>query len=169
MGLNKTMTSSFYSIIMGASALTEWNHHVLFMHRHYLAGTGKNYTYMPEYIRPLKYRLKEGYDYGKNHNFEGPIRMKTWASDTNIKDEAYTLKDYDYIVGGNFDESCNFNYTVYIKDKYDFNFRKDHNGSYVTYDNFARLMGGVVPGFISQAKPFIVKGKKDDIYHPTSS
>lgn len=95
--------------------------------------------------------------------------MKTWASDTNIKDEAYTLKDYDYIVGGNFDESCNFNYTVYIEDKYDFNFRKDHNGSYVTYDNFARLMGGVVPGFISQAKPFIVKGKKDDIYHPTSS
>ena len=105
----------------------------------------------------------------KNHNFEGPIRMKTWASDTNIKDEAYTLKDYSYIVGGNFDESCNFNYTVYIKDEYDFNFRKDHNGSYVTYDNFARLMGGVVPEFIAQAKPFIVKGKKDDIYHPTSS
>ena len=25
--------------------------------------------------------------------------MKTWASDTNIKDEDYTLKDYDYIVG----------------------------------------------------------------------
>ena len=105
----------------------------------------------------------------KNHNFEGPIRMKTWASDTNIKDEAYTLKDYYYIVGGNFDESCNFNYTVYIRDVYDFNFRPDYDGSYVTFDNFARLMGGVVPGFISRAKPFIVKGKKDDIYHPTSS
>ncbi|MEE1288227.1 MAG: RHS repeat-associated core domain-containing protein, partial [Bacteroidaceae bacterium] len=63
--LNKTLTSYFYFIIMGASALTEWNHHVLFMHRHYLAGTGKDYTYMPEHIRPLKYRLKEGYDYGK--------------------------------------------------------------------------------------------------------
>ena len=167
--LNKTLTSYFYFFIMGASALTEWNHHVLFMHRHYLAGTGKDYTYMPEHIRPLKYRLKEGYDYGKNHNFEGPIRMKTWASDTNIKDEAYTLKDYYYIVGGNFDESCNFNYTVYIRDVYDFNFRPDVDGSYVTFDNFARLMGGVVPGFISRAKPFIVKGKKDDIYHPTSS
>lgn len=44
-----------------------------------------------------------------------------------------------------------------------------YNGSYVTFDNFARLMGGVVPGFISQAKPFIVKGKKDDIYPPASS
>lgn len=48
-------------------------------------------------------------------------------------------------------------------------FRPDVDGSYVTFDNFARLMGGVVPGFISRAKPFIVKGKKDDVYHPTSS
>lgn len=29
-------------------------------------------------------------------------------------------------------------------------------------------MGGVVPGVISEAKPFIVKGKKEDVYRPVS-
>ncbi len=94
--------------------------------------------------------------------------MKKWRFVSDITNEAYTLKDYEYIVGGDFDEQCYFCYSVYIKDKYDFNYREDREGSYITYDNFARLMGGVVPGVISEAKPFIVKGKKEDVYRPVS-
>lgn len=73
--------------------------------------------------------------------------MKSWHPENDIENEAYTLKSYSYIVGGNFDKNCDFHYTVYIKDRYDFNFIKDSKRSYLTFDNFARLMGGVIPGF----------------------
>lgn len=86
-----------------------------------------------------------------------------WMSTSDIENEAYTLKDYKYIVGGSFDRKCNFHYTVYIRDTYDFNFVKDLDGSYINYDNFARSMGGVIPGFLANAKRFLVKGKKDGV------
>lgn len=81
-----------------------------FMHRHFLAGSGTDYTYMPDKIKGLEYSVREGYRYGKSINFKSPIRMKSWHPENDIENEAYTLKSYSYIVGGNFDKNCDFHY-----------------------------------------------------------
>ena len=161
--IEKNAISSAFTAILGSSALMYWNRHILMMHRHFIAGTGLDYTYMPSKIKSLSFLIKRGYRYGKLNNYKSPIRMKDWMSTSDIENEAYTLKDYKYIVGGSFDRKCNFHYTVYIRDTYDFNFVKDLDGSYINYDNFARLMGGVIPGFLANAKSFLVKGKKDGV------
>ncbi|MCD8071338.1 MAG: hypothetical protein LUE08_08175 [Akkermansiaceae bacterium] len=160
---SKAIISAAYSAILMPGAAIQWNRHVVFMHRHFLAGSGTDYTYMPDKIKGLEYSVREGYRYGKSINFKSPIRMKSWHPENDIENEAYTLKSYSYIVGGNFDKNCDFHYTVYIKDRYDFNFIKDSKRSYLTFDNFARLMGGVISGFLANAKDFIVKGKREGV------
>ena len=101
----------------------------------------------------------------KKCNFKSPIRMKGWVRVHDNTDEIYTLKKYSYIVGGFFDNKCNFHYTVYIKDKYDFNFVEDSHGSYLHLDNLFRFGGGTIPRFFFNAKAFIVKGKKEGIFY----